>query len=130
MILAAVKDEGPPPATTAPARPARATSESEALAAVPSARLAIFRLRATPGATGIRERDELLGKLVRAADANAHVVVACAPEGKEGAVFARGPRLRAGWVIDAGRPAAVVEGLIRRLLGAEDARNEAHEVFR
>jgi len=129
-VLAAVKDEGPPPAPPpAPSRPARATSESEALAAAASARLAIFRVHATPSEKGIEERNELLGKLVRAAGASGHVVIACAPEGKEGAVFARGPRLRSGWVIDANRPAAIAEGIIRRLLGAEDARNEANEIF-
>ena len=129
-VLAAVKDEGPPPQPApAPARPARAASESEAVAGAASARLTIFRVNAPPSESGIQERNELLGKLIRAAGDTAHVVVACAPEGKEGAVFARGPRLRSGWVIDANRPAAMTEGIIRRLLGAEDARNEASEIF-
>ena len=127
-VLGAVKDEGSS-APRAPTHPARAASEADALAAAASARLVIFRVRASAGEGGIEERNDLLGKLVRAAGAGAHIVVACAPEGKEGAVFARGPGLRSGWVIDANRPAAMAEGLIRRLLGAEDARNEAHEIF-
>lgn len=110
----------PPSGAPSPVKPAAtvvSTSETDALAGASRPGLLIVRLEASGEEGGVAERNDLLRKLIQAAGAEAHILVASAPAGGEGAIFARGPRFRSGWVIDESRPPEVLASIVRRLAG-------------
>jgi hypothetical protein len=81
----------------------------------------------------VAARDALLRRIIEAAGSEAHVIVVAIPRTGEGAVFARGPLLRSGWVIDQSRTSAIVRALVGRTLGKvapdDPTAKEALELF-
>ncbi|MBI4606590.1 MAG: hypothetical protein HY721_31900 [Planctomycetes bacterium] len=103
-----------------PRDPRRLEDAAARLSAAGSLDATLVRLEASSAAEeDVRRRDELLAKLLEAAGPEAHVLVVSLPREGPGSLVGRGPRLKAGRVVDRDRPLAAVPAAIAALLGVE-----------